>query len=368
MKRLAARLLSWRLATSPWMAQIGEIEPDVRAYLRRLFPDGSDGTPMKLRTPAGYYSHHVAIVESLGERRCRVFLKAPRTAEQWERMAAEARFLTDVAPRLAGAFPSARCPEVLAYHPHRRFLLLEVVEGAPLRSVLFGLGGVEHPHTLPGLLELCGSWLARLHTVTRSGDDGNPFEWLVGALEHPRISRTVGDYASPTVYRDLLDLARRFGRHYEALRTPRCTIHGAFSPRHVLVGDHQAYVIDLEQTRVGYAYEDLATFLRAYDMLLPWKRVLAAWRLDPEEQKRVFLDAYRAEAGSWTDPDLVVMRLARVYSMAEVLGGSGAQSWRRVRAGTLSVVRRTWWRHRFRAVCREELSALRDTARRVGLG
>jgi Ser/Thr protein kinase RdoA (MazF antagonist) len=354
------RILSGRPGSSA-TAWLRHVEPDLRAHLRRQVPDLSSATALTIRRPEGYSSHHVAIVEvAAGGEQGGVFLKAGRTAAQDARMDAEHRFLTEVAPLISQTMPGARCPAVLAYYPDRQVLLLQVVKGGSLRLALSGLGGIKLRRHLPAVLSLAAIWLGRLHTMTRTEDVGNPFAWIRQALEHPGIAGVFARYGDPGSHAAFLDVGRQLHRRYEAYRRPRCVIHGAFSPRHVLVDNDEIYVIDLEHSRSGYPYEDLATFLRAYEMLLPWKRLLASRSMNLAEQQDCFLRAYWAEAGLPTPMDGVIMRLARVHALAEALGGSGARSWKPARATALSVARWTWWGRRFRQVCRKELSALRD--------
>jgi Radical SAM superfamily len=49
------------------------------------------------------------------------------------------------------------------------------------------------------------------------------------------------------------------------------------------------------------------------------------------------------------------------------LSGSGARSWKPTRAAAISLLRKTWWRYRFRIACQEELRALGEAAGKTGL-
>ena len=104
-------------------------------------------------------------------------------------LAAESRLLSEVAPRISAQNPATRCPRALAYRASPGLLALEAVEGPRLDAVLFGLASTRERRDVGRLLELCGEWLARFHELTRTGEEGNPFEWaLEDSATRARVS------------------------------------------------------------------------------------------------------------------------------------------------------------------------------------
>jgi Ser/Thr protein kinase RdoA (MazF antagonist) len=340
--------------------RIRDLEPEILAHLRRVFPDVPRETPLRLgmlKVEGG--GHYMVLVETAQKPARRLLIKGPRIYDgSRRRVENESRVLREVESRISQHNPSIRCPRVVADYPDRQLLLLEMIEGLNLKSVLFGLAEPRGRTSLPQLLELCGEWLARFHYLTRSDDEGNPFEWLAEALEGSRtIFASYADDGTFTLLRSAVD---KLLHDHQDFRTPRCMIHGAFTPYHVLVQDDRIYVIDFEDSRMGYPYQDLAFFTAYYDMLDPCRRLLGTRKLDLRKQQSIFLNSYFAHAGLQREPADFILRVARLLAITRFLVYSEKPKARR--ASLRVRLAGPWWRHCFRLACRREIKALRDVA------
>jgi hypothetical protein len=340
-----------------------------REMFREAFPDVPSDAPLRCRRMRGAGWHRLTILEAIGEPGRRLVLKSvpapegrsPQAAERHARMmAAEHDVLAEVAPRIAEQNPATRCPRVLAYRPARGALALEAVDGPTLDSVLFGLAPVPERGQVRRLLELCGEWLARFQELTRTGEEGNPFEWALEELTLPAVRTLFEGGADGSTWTGLCEVAQQLRDTYPSFRVPRCAIHGVFAPYHVLVSEGRVYVIDLESSQAGSPYEDLALFNAYYDLRRPWQRALAATRLPIEEQRQALLRGYARHAARSSELDAVMRRLARLLALIRF-----PLEWERQgqRASPKSRLRWAWWRRRFHAVYAEELPALRQAAR-----
>lgn len=348
----------------PVIGRIRELEPEILGHLRRVFPEVPRDARLRFRPLRVDASHAMVLVETAKNPVRRLLIKGPRTYDgSRQRVEHENWVLTEVAPRISADNPSTRCPQVLAYYPDRELLLLEMVGGTNLRSLLCGRAQLRGRASLPELLGLCGQWLARFHSLTRSGDEGNPFEWLGEALASPSSRMIFANHADHNTHELLQDVVKTLRREHADFLAPRCMIHGSFTPYHVLVQDDRIYVIDFEGGRIGYAYEDLAFFAAYYDILPPWRRALGARRIDLREQQRIFLESYLSRSAPLRQPERLILRLARLLAIARFLFYlEGAKT----RTGSLRFrVLGPWWRHRFRLACREELKALQEVSGEV---
>ncbi|MGH2359592.1 MAG: phosphotransferase family protein [bacterium] len=341
-----------------------------RQVFREVFPDLPQGAPVRGWRLHRSLGHDIEAWEATREPERRLVLKMRRAPvgdrPQWvERqehaMATEHRVLTEVAPRISHQNPTTRCPRVLAYRPASGLLALEAVDGPTLDSVLFGLAPTRARRRVGRLLELCGEWLARFHELTRTGETGNPFEWMLEQFTLPAVQAVFDRAAEGPTWVGLCEVARGLHAAYPTFRVARCAVHKVFAPYHVLVSDGRIYVIDLEASCPGYPYEDLALFDAYYDMRLPWQTALAATRLPIVEQRRALLRGYARYAPAFQEADGLVLRLARLHSLIRLpLHWEGL----RERASPKSWLRWRWWRRRFRAAYTEELPHLQHAARR----
>jgi hypothetical protein len=350
--------------------QVPAAETLGRQLFREVFPDLPPDAPVRGRRLRRTRGHDIEVWEATREPERRLVLKRRRvpaghrpnrTERPDHSMATEHRVLTEVAPRISEQNPATRCPRVLAYRPAARLLALEAVDGPTLDSVLFGLAPTRARRQVGRLLELCGEWLARFHELTRTGEEGNPFEWMLEQLTLPAVQAVFDRAAEGPTWVGLCEAARGLCAAHPTFRVALCAVHKVFAPYHVLVSDGRIYVIDLETSCTGYPYEDLALFDAYYDMRPPWQTALASTRLPIVEQRRALLRGYARHAPAFREADGLVLRLARLHSLIRLplyweglREGASAKSWLRWR----------WWRRRFRAVYAEELAHLQRAARR----
>ncbi len=319
------------------------VEANLRGHLRHLFPDLPSDVPLRCREVHPRTAHQTLIVETLDGAMRQLFVKGPLRpgVVTPQSLGTEMVLLRDVAPRIWTGNPSTRCPRLAGYDADRGFLAIEMIEGASLESVIFGRDRAPARDPLPGLLRLTG-----------------------GSLDQGVTSSATGAvfcrYADEGTYRDLCSVAQRLGSHYAAFRAPVCLIHGTFLPHHMLVQDGRVYVIDLAESRKGYPYLDLATFMTSYDVRLPWRRRWGAKELALEAQVRCFVDGYASHMGAFAEPEAIILRLAHLLSLADFCRKLFRGTWS---ARLQSWMARPWLQHRFRVVCRAELGALRAAAR-----
>jgi hypothetical protein len=341
-----------------------------RQVFLEVFPDLPPDAPLRSRRLRGAGWHRIAVLEETREPGRRLVLKAlpeldsdnSKSVERHVRMMeTEHRMLVEVAPRISEQNPATRCLRVLAYRPASRLLALEAVDGPTLDSVLFGLAPTRERSHVRSLLELCGEWLARFHGLTRTGEDGNPFEWVLEEFSLPAVRAVFDRWADGPSWAGLCEVARELRDAYPTFRVVRCAIHGVFAPYHVLVSDGRIYVIDLESSRAGYPYEDLALFEAYYDLRLPWETAVAATRLSIDEQRRALSRGYTRHAPAFREPDGLMFRLARLHALIRF-----PLEWERrgQRGSPKSWLRWRWWRRRFHAVYAEEMPVLWRAARR----
>lgn len=350
---------------SPLGPQFQELREDILEHVQRLFPELPSNVPLKFRPIAVWGTHEMGVVEAGNSPVRRLFMKGPRKdGRKWMGLEVEHRILTEVAPKISAQNPLTRCPSVVAYYPDREILLLEMVEGAPLHRLLFGWNCPRDSQSLGEYLRLSGEWLARFHGLTRSERVGNPFEWLVNEFESIPTRSAFEQYAGLRTYRAVRDLADRFRREQRSLKKSLCGIHGAFTPGHVFVQDERIYVIDLESSRMGYAYEDLAYFTARYDMFYPWRRDAEGKRIDLDGQRDLFLKGYVAHASPLGAVEGLIIHLARFLSMLRIVRRKGPPKQPVTKSrGPKFWWRRFWLRYRFGVLCRQELRALQDATK-----
>ena len=311
----------------------------------------------------------MALVETGSRPVRRLIVKGPAAAGwsrdmRTERFARETWLLTEIAPRIAAKNPRARCPAVLAADPDRQVLLLEMVPGNSLKSRLFGVGRVARPDDTAALLRLCGEWLAQFHALTRSPEDGNPFDWVIARLDVEWTRWVFERYAGHDAFSEMCALAQRARGRYADFRRPLCWVHGLFGPHHVLVHEGSIYVIDLESSHLGYPYEDLAFFSTSQEMFVPWRRGLGTWRMKATERHEIFVAGYFGHAVSLTPPEAVIMRFARLLALVRFLGSPASGNClidphSRIHPLRYRLLRR-WWKRQIRAISQREFRALRE--------
>jgi tRNA A-37 threonylcarbamoyl transferase component Bud32 len=320
---------------------------------------GSASPEVRIFPLAHQTMHEVASVE-IGQNGTAVRFFAKSDLENYggpQRLETEEYVLRHIAPEIWQANSRTRCPQVLAFFPDRKLLLLEMVDGKSLKELLFDMG---RTHTnLPDLLALSGEWLGRFHAITQ-GEHANPFEWLEGSFAEKKIRDVFQNCGVSDLYPKLAKLLHQFRVDYPDFRRPLCRLHSEFTPLHVLVKNDVIYVIDFGSSRLGFGYEDVATFTTFFDILLPWRAVAGSLRLPLAQQKDIFRESYFAHRQlTFGVPDNIVMRFAYLQAMAhhescrETIPASPA-------AALYATAGRAWVRRRFAALARRELAYLRQ--------
>jgi tRNA A-37 threonylcarbamoyl transferase component Bud32 len=329
--------------------------------LQQVSPMGDSNPPsaVKISPLAHQTMHEVATVE-IGQNGSAVRFFAKCDLVDYDgpqRLETEDYVLRHIAPEITQGNARTRCPQVLAFFPERKLLLLEMVEGKSLKELLFDMGSTQS--NLPDLLALTGEWLGRFHALTEV-EQANPFEWLEGSFAQPKVQNVFRNCGVADVYPALAQLLQQFRLDYPDFRRPLSRLHSEFTPLHVLVRKDVIYVIDFGSSRLGFGYEDVAMFTTFFDILLPWRAVAGSLRLPLAQQKDIFRESYFAHRQlTFGVPDNIVMRFAYLQAMAhhescrETIPSSTA-------AAIYATAGRSWVRRRFAALARRELAYLRQ--------
>jgi tRNA A-37 threonylcarbamoyl transferase component Bud32 len=293
-----------------------------------------------------------------------MFAKVQRTDYNGgQNLEREVRFLSDVAPLITAENPALRCPDPIAYYPDRGLLLMEFVPGDSLKRHLFEIQLGTNPTgrlNLAQLLKCTGQWLGSMHRLTQQSESGNPLEWLLQQSESARTREIFLRYSQKDNYDEMLSILRRCLDLNPNFRRNLCQVHGEFTPIHIMVANDAIYVVDFGNSKLGYAYEDVGLFAGFYDCLLPWRVAAGAFRIRLDRQKELFLNGYLEQAPSVFRPaDTAIMRWVRLISFARMLNGGERRytGWGRWAYSRLAL---RILRHNFTAVCRTELTALRE--------
>jgi Ser/Thr protein kinase RdoA (MazF antagonist) len=331
--------------------------------LETLHPRAVDSIPdtVRVRSLPRSGVHPVAAVE-IGRNGTvlRCFAKGDVANYQGpQRLETEDHILRHIAPEIWKANPRARCPQVLAFFPDHKLLLLEIVEGKSLKELLFDVGATRID--ISDLLALAGEWLGRFHAMTRQ-EQADPFVWLKSTFAEKKVRDAFQECGVSELYSPMEGLLQQFAREYPDFRLPLCQLHAEFTPLHVLVKDDAIYVIDFGSSRTGFGYEDVALFTSFFDSLLPWRALAGFLRLPLAQQKRTFLESYlRHSEQTFGSPDEIVMSFARLQAMAHYASCREPipSPWP---AALYARVGRQWVHRRFAALARRELAFLQQMA------
>jgi hypothetical protein len=164
---------------------VEELREDI---LQQISPVAAGSSPSSVRIfpLPNQTMHEVASVE-IGQNGNAVRFFAKSDLANYggpQRLETEEFVLRNIAPEIWQANSRTRCPQVLAFFPERKLLLLEMVEGKSLKELLFNMG--RSHNNLPDLLALSGEWLGRFHALTQS-EQANPFEWLEGSFAQQKV-------------------------------------------------------------------------------------------------------------------------------------------------------------------------------------
>lgn len=336
----------------------GPCPPDIATRFRERYPGTPADVRIVLRALRGRpASHPLFAVERADGGPGRLLLKAPRLdGSNPAHPATEYGVLTEIGPALARENPAVRCPTVLGRYGDPPAILMEMLDRAVTLKAL-ALGLAPRRSLSPGAATaLAGDWLARFHRLTRL-DMAAPVEFLRSWLAALDAKSAIERHAAPGTTAALAGQLDRLAQRFPGLRRPRCLVHGFFVAEHVLVQERTVWVIDLESCRSGFAFEDLASATVWPELLVPWRRGLARWRVGPGGMDAALHAGYAAIAGPLDAADLALVRVGRVLTVAKWLAEADFtdRGWR-------EAIRRVavWplWCRRFRSLCRRELAIL----------
>jgi tRNA A-37 threonylcarbamoyl transferase component Bud32 len=307
--------------------------------------------------------HHAAAVYITdGLESTTLFAKAQQAGYRGtQSLARELEFLSNVAPLITAENPILRCPLPIAYYPDPGLLLMEFIPGNSLKHHLFDFTVGRHKQLdLAALLQHTGRWLGSLHRLTLATAYGNPLEWLLREFNNERTLEAFALYSLKDNHEEMLSILKTCLVLNPHFQRRLCSVHGEFTPIHVMVANEAIYVIDFGSSRLGYLYEDIGLFQAFYDSLQPWRAFMGSYRIELQEQKDLFLRGYSEQSSPiFTAADIAIMRWVRLISLARLLNGrqrrySGWQKWMYSRLALRTL------RKRFIEACATELNALRE--------
>ena len=344
--------------TSPLSSLIEQMEELKEEILKQVLPFGvhKGTTEIICRPLSARAMHNLASVE-LRNNGNTVHCFAKKTAANYhgpQRLDREAQILRQVTPKIWAANKQARSPQVLAFFPEQQLLLLEFVNGTPLKNLVFN-------RNIPHFVRLAGEWIARLHTTTRTGE-ADPFTWLEAGFTDAKVRTAFQQCSAAALYDPLQELLRHFHRQFSHYQQPLCLVHGEFTSLHVLTKEDNIYVIDFGSSRTGFGCEDVAFFSTFYEALLPWRQLAGYVRYPLNSLSKIFLHSYFKHYGQSIGPaEDIVLRFANIRAMA-----LHASCWEGDRQGwapnLYSRIMRQWIRRRLGTFVRQEFRSLEQIA------
>jgi tRNA A-37 threonylcarbamoyl transferase component Bud32 len=312
-----------------------------------------------LRKPGVHPAAAVYITDGLES--TTLFAKAQQAGYRGtQSLAGELEFLSNVAPLITAENPLLRCPLPIAYYPEPGLLLMEFIPGNSLKHHLFDFTFRRSKHPdLAELLQHTGRWLGSLHRLTLNTAYGNPLEWLLREFNNERTLEAFALYSLKDTHEEMLSILKTCLVLNPYFQRRLCSVHGEFTPIHVMVANEAIYVVDFGNSRLGYLYEDIGLFEAFYDSLQPWRALMGSYRIELQEQKDLFLRGYLERASvNFTAADIAIMRWVRLISLARMLNGrqrrySGWQKWMYSRLALRTL------RERFIDASATELTAMR---------
>jgi hypothetical protein len=298
-----------------WNESLPAME-ELRKNFDEAFPDASGTGELRFTPLHVNASHWLVAIQCKGREGERLLLKGrKRHARIWQSLEAEHKLLTEVSPKIMAANPLTRTPEVFGYYPAVPALVLQMIDGHSLHQALFGVHFKPSADAIRSLLELCGQWLISFHSLTRRASYGNPFEAFHGLLELPDNRAVLQQFGQPETYDQILSISETLCQRYRTFRQQQCTIHGEFTPYHVLLDGKAIYVIDLASSRVGYPYQDLGCFIASCDALSPWRAATGTSRISLQAREAAFLAGYCHGGAPLSIPEQTLIHLGRMERM-----------------------------------------------------
>jgi tRNA A-37 threonylcarbamoyl transferase component Bud32 len=288
---------------------------DVGEHLRARGVIGP-GVDLRVTTLAGGVSSATFLAVGGGRR---YVVKQPlpflSVADVWparqERAGVEARAIG-----LLERLTPGHLPRLLDYDPERFVIVMSAApEGwSEWRTSL--LGGTIAVSAATTLGTVLGTW----HATTRGDAD-----LLAGFADLTMFLELRGDPYHRTVAARCPDLASAVTACLdELLAEQACLVHGDFSPKNVLTGGDDLWVLDFEVAHAGNPVFDVAFLLHHLVM----KSVHLAARVEGARERlqscaQRFLDSYAA-AGGWAGAEESVVRQTGALLLARVHGKSPA--------------------------------------------
>ena len=236
-----------------------------------------------------------------------------RVADEW--LAKRERIITEAqALQLASQLTPGAVPEVLDMDPQALTLTMASAPQAWRNWKECLLRGEAEPRVARGLGRVLATWhretAGKPEVATRFAD--------VEAFDQLRV-----DPYYRTVMRRRPALADAIGGYVDRmLRTRRCLVHGDYSPKNVLVGREQSWVLDFEVAHVGDPAFDLA-FMLNHLMLKAFHRPQTA--ADYQRCARAFWSEYRAGVPADLVDEPYVLGHTGCLMLARVDGKSPAE-------------------------------------------
>jgi hypothetical protein len=249
-----------------------------------------------------------------------LLLKIPKLAHwnDWspERLGQLVSNEVDTATRLAESLGRGpyRAPDMVPGPVAGRAVLMRRVEGHSLERSLYGREAWVHPRRVLAGSGRGGAWLAAMAASTSAGHA--PFD------PEPTLERT-GRFLEEIARRGhpaagvgwLRGLVEASAEGTTGTDLTRCLVHGDFRPRHVLLTEEAATVIDWEDAQEGWAHEDAAFFLASVDGFMA-AHPRRGWSPAGRLAAHAFLRAYLRSAPAGWDR---VGPLLRVAAMVRAL-------------------------------------------------
>ena len=200
-------------------------------------------------------------------------------------------------------------PRVVVFDEPRAAIVMSRAVGKPLDAMIRSVRKRGTAGRLFVPLRRAGTWLRRMQSVTRSGEDGRHLLTAVVLLAMRDLAvAAVFDRKLRRQQETVVDTLRSLESRVAGKPLPVVGSHGDYRPANVFVGPRRVDVIDFETYREGLTLEDVGAFVVHLNLSFAYPILR---RLLPRLEQ-AFLDGYRA--GEELDPDML-----RLFTMARAL-------------------------------------------------
>lgn len=212
----------------------------------------------------------VTITNGITQRDVVVKQQRERLGEQKNAAAARARKEFDVLTRLRASMdvPDADAgivysvPRVLLFDEENAAIVMDRAAGNPLDTHVRRSRNRAMAWRLLVPLRRAGTWLARMQSATRSGEDGRHILTALVVLALGDLQICSAFDRKIRRHRDkIAEALQELERLLAAGPVPIVGHHGDYRPRNVFAGPRRVDVIDFEAYREGLPLEDAASFL-----------------------------------------------------------------------------------------------------------